>query len=63
MEGFFQWLIGLVIFILQIWAIIDVIGSDKSVAAKILWSLFILFVPLIGLIVYFLFGRERYARV
>ena len=50
--------IGTLIAVLDIIALIELAGSRKSTVAKILWALFIIFAPLLGLICYFLFGRE-----
>ena len=50
--------LGLVIFILDIIAIVNVIKSSMSVGAKLLWTLLILVFPLGGLIIYYIFGRK-----
>lgn len=51
-------IVGLVILILDIIAIIDVLGSEKDTVTKLLWILAILFLPVLGMILYFLFGRS-----
>lgn len=56
-----EFIFGLLIFILDIWAIVDILGSAKSTGQKVLWILVILFLPVLGLILYVLFGRGRYA--
>lgn len=50
-------LFGLIILILDIWAIVKIVQSRKSTGAKVLWILLILFLPLLGLIIWALFGR------
>lgn len=55
----FGGLIGLIILILDIIAIINVIGSSASIGAKVLWTLLILFLPLIGLIIWFFAGPRK----
>jgi hypothetical protein len=50
-------LIGLIILILDIVAIISVLTGSGSTGHKVLWTLLILFLPLIGLILYYLIGR------
>ena len=47
-----------IILILDIIAIVEVAGSNRSTGSKVLWCLFIFFFPVLGLIVYYLFGRE-----
>ena len=49
-------ILGLVILILDIYAIVQIIGSGASTLAKILWSLVILILPVVGLILWFLLG-------
>lgn len=55
---------GLILLALNIWAIISVIGSGASTGRKVLWVLLILILPLLGLILWLLFGpRSSSARV
>ena len=54
--GFF----GIIHLIIVIWAIIDIVGSDKkATGTKVLWILVVAFAPLIGLIFYIMAGREK----
>ncbi|TRX76650.1 PLD nuclease N-terminal domain-containing protein [Pseudomonas mangiferae] len=41
---------GLIILLLDIWAIVSVVRSDASSGKKLLWSLAILIFPVLGLI-------------
>lgn len=46
--------------ILVLWALIDVIKSDfKDSTNKIIWLLLIIFLPLLGAILYFVIGRSQ----
>lgn len=49
-------LMGLVILIADIYAIIQVLGSGASTGTKLLWILLILFLPVVGLIIWLLAG-------
>jgi hypothetical protein len=51
-------LLSVIILVLDIIAIIDVIKSSMSTGKKILWVLLILFLPVLGLILYYLVGRK-----
>lgn len=51
-------ILGLLILVLDIWAIVRVIGSGATVGAKILWSLLIIILPVIGLIIWYLAGPK-----
>ncbi|MCW3148252.1 PLD nuclease N-terminal domain-containing protein [Stutzerimonas stutzeri] len=50
--GFF----GLIILILDIWAIISVLRSDSATGKKVLWVLLIVILPLVGLIIWGIMG-------
>ncbi len=49
-------ILGILILILDIIAIISVLGSNASVLAKLLWVVIILALPVLGMILYFLLG-------
>ena len=49
---------ALAIVILDIIAILDLIKSDKDNLRKGLWVAVIVFLPLIGLVLYFLVGKK-----
>jgi len=52
-------LLGLVVLVLDIIAIVDLLKSAKDTGKKVLWILLILILPLIGMILYFLLGRQK----
>jgi hypothetical protein len=58
LESTFGGLLGLIILILDIYAIIKVVQSSASVGMKALWIVIILFLPIIGLILWWLFGPK-----
>lgn len=51
-------LLGLIHLAIAIWAIIKVAQSSASGLSKILWILFILFFPIVGLLVWFFAGPK-----
>lgn len=51
-------LLGLIVLILDIVAIVKVIGSNASGGRKLVWVLLILFLPLIGLIAWWFLGPK-----
>lgn len=51
-------LLGLIILFFDIWAIIRVVQSSASVGIKALWIIIILFMPVLGLILWFLLGPK-----
>ena len=52
--------VGLIILALDIWGIINVIGSGASMGSKLLWILLIIVLPVVGLIFWFLAGRAAH---
>ncbi len=54
--GFFS----LLLLVIDIWAIVNVAGSDSSNAKKVIWIVAIILLPLLGFIAWFLLGpRSR----
>ncbi len=49
---------GFIILILDIIALVEVFGSDRDTTSKVLWCLLIFFFPILGIIIYYLFGRK-----
>lgn len=58
-----EFLFGVLIFILDVIAIVSCIRSPAPTSHKILWILVILFLPIIGMILYFMFGAKPGDRV
>jgi hypothetical protein len=54
-------LASLVLFVLDILAIVDCAKSSMESGKKVLWIVLILFLPLVGLILYYLIGRGKIA--
>jgi hypothetical protein len=51
-------LVGLIILGLDIWAILKIISSSAGTGVKVLWILLIIILPLLGLIIWLLFGPK-----
>lgn len=56
-------LFGLIILVADIWAIIKVFESGASTGKKVLWTVIILLLPVLGLILWFLFGPKGRVKV
>jgi hypothetical protein len=50
--------IGLVVLVLDIIAIVSVLGGTSSPGRKVLWVVVIVLFPVIGVILYFLIGQS-----
>ena len=49
---------GIILFALDIWAIASVINSNAERSSKIIWTLVIAFLPVIGLIAWWFTGPK-----
>jgi len=49
-------LLGLVILVLDVWAIVRIVQGGAETGAKVLWIVVILLLPLLGLVLWLLFG-------
>ena len=52
-------LVGLLILILEVWAIINIVQSTASTGAKVLWTVLILILPILGLLIWFFAGPRN----
>jgi Phospholipase_D-nuclease N-terminal len=50
--GFF----GLLLLIADVWVIVNIVGSGQSTLAKVVWVVIIILLPLLGFIVWLIFG-------
>lgn len=53
-----EYVFGIIIFVLDVWAIASVINTSSSTGTKILWILLILILPLVGLIIWYFAGPK-----
>lgn len=54
-------LFGLLILIADVWAIVNIFQSPASTGSKVLWTVLVLLLPVLGLIIWF-FAGPRTAR-
>lgn len=50
---------GLIILVLDIWAIVAIVGSGATTGSKVLWILLVLILPLIGFLIWLVAGPRR----
>ena len=51
-------LLGLVVLVLDVWAIVKTIQSSASTGSKVLWIVVVLLLPVVGLILWWLMGPK-----
>lgn len=54
----FNPLIGLVVFALDIWAIASIFNAKVETAQKVLWIALVLFLPVIGFLIWYFAGPK-----
>lgn len=52
---------GFIVLILDIWAIVSIIGSPASTGKKVLWVLLVVILPLVGFLIWLLAGPRSAA--
>lgn len=51
-------LLGLIVLVLDVWAIIRVVSTNATTGTKVLWVVVILLLPVLGPILWYLFGPK-----
>lgn len=54
---------GLIVLALNIWAIISIFGSTTTTGSKVLWTLLVLVLPVIGFIIWLVAGPRAASTV
>lgn len=52
---------GLLVLVLDIWAIVSILGSNATTGSKVLWTLLVAVLPILGFVIWF-FAGPRAAR-
>lgn len=47
---------GLILLVLNVWALVSIVGSSVSTGRKVAWSLLVLVLPLLGFIIWLFIG-------
>lgn len=47
---------GVILLGLNIWAIVSIVGSSETTGAKVLWTLLVLVMPVLGFIIWLVAG-------
>lgn len=54
---------GLIVLALDIWAIVSIIGSNTTTGKKVLWTLLVLVLPIVGFIIWLIAGPRGNKRI
>ncbi|HEY5806583.1 MAG TPA: PLD nuclease N-terminal domain-containing protein [Povalibacter sp.] len=58
MGGNYNGLLGIIILIADIWAIVNIFQSGGSTGNKVLWTVLVILLPVIGFIIWFVAGPK-----
>jgi len=53
-----QSLWGIIVLVADIWAIVNILQSSADTGRKVIWTLIVLILPVLGFILWFLFGPK-----
>ncbi|MCF3974389.1 PLD nuclease N-terminal domain-containing protein [Paracoccus salsus] len=53
-----EYIFGIIIFVLDVWAIASVINTNETTGTKILWIALIAILPVLGLIIWYFAGPK-----
>lgn len=53
---------GLIILALDIWAIVSILGSNATTGRKVLWTLLVVILPVLGFLIWLIAGPRAASR-
>lgn len=51
-------LLGLIVLVLDVWAIVKTLQSSAGTGSKVIWTVLILLLPVLGLVLWLIFGPK-----
>ncbi len=52
-------IVGIIILALDVWAILQIVGSKEEDLKKVIWIVLIIVLPLLGLIIWYFAGPKK----
>jgi hypothetical protein len=49
---------GLIVLVADVWAIVNIFQSNADTAKKVIWTVLVILLPVLGFILWFLFGPK-----
>ena len=56
------WLIFAIAFVCWLWALVDILKHEFTGNNKLIWLVLVIAIPLLGVVLYYLIGREQKIR-
>jgi uncharacterized RDD family membrane protein YckC len=57
------WILFVAVFVLWLWAMIDILKNEFTGSNKLIWLLVVMLLPFIGMVLYWLIGRDQKIKV
>ncbi len=57
-----EFILGIIVLALAVWAIVNILGSNASALSKILWTIGVIILPVIGVIAWYFVGPKSGTR-
>jgi phospholipase D-like protein len=54
----YQGIFGLIVLIADVWAIVNIFQSNADTGMKVLWTVLVILLPVLGFVLWFLFGPK-----
>ena len=54
----FEGLLGLLILVADVWAIINIFQSSETTGSKVLWTVLVLVLPVLGFVIWYFAGPK-----
>jgi succinate dehydrogenase/fumarate reductase cytochrome b subunit len=54
----YQGLGGLIVLVADVWAIVNILQSSADTGSKVLWTVLVVVLPLVGFIIWYFFGPK-----
>ncbi|RJK97434.1 hypothetical protein D3P06_16470 [Paracoccus aestuarii] len=57
------WLFSIIVFVLNVWAIAQIINTNAAMQSKLLWIALILILPVVGFVIWWFAGPKANVRL
>lgn len=57
------WLFSIIVFVLNVWAIAQIINTNVAMQSKLLWIALILILPVVGFVIWWFAGPKANVRL
>lgn len=55
-------ILGILVLILDVWAIVNIVTSDRTAGPKVLWTILVLIFPVLGFLIWLFLGPRAHKK-